>query len=321
MNQNILLKHKLYNNIQLYALFILLSSLIIYVALIIGGEMLVMVSLLSMIFLYFFNPTIASRFILRMYNAQLVPYSSAPALYELIDIISERAGLSDPPKLYYIPSGVINSFAVGRSNSASIAVSDGVLKNLTYEEIAGILGHEISHISSDDIRVMTFADISGRIVKALSVLGQLVILISLPLTLLNNIEINWLPFIIVIFSPIASDLIQLGVSRVREYEADIGSAMLLGDARPLVSALKKIDDYEHNYFRSMFSTALKIPEPSLLRTHPKTEERIRRLLAIQTTFKYERIKHNDDLISGNTPHHHIELKERKPRRHINGFWY
>jgi len=316
-----MLKHKLTNKLQIYALFLLLSSLVVYIALVIGGVVLAIVALFSVLVFYFFNPYIASHFILRMYSAQVIPYSSAPALYDMADELSARAGLSFTPKLYYIPSSVINSFTVGQSENSSIAISDGILRRLNYEEIAGIIGHEISHIKNDDIRVMIFADVAGRLIKIFSIMGQVLILLSLPFIFMGNVQINWLPFIFVIVAPLGSDLIQLAMSRVREYEADRGSAMLLGDARPLISALHKISFYEHNIFRSIITPVNKIPEPSLLRTHPQTEQRISRLIEIDKTIEHKPYQFHPDFLSGSQSHHHIETKHRHPRRHINGFWY
>jgi len=320
-SQHFLIKHKITNMLQLMAMFILLSSLIVYIALLIGGEIFAVFALTSVLFLYIGHPYIGPAFILKMYKAEPVPYDAAPVVYDLIDELSSRAGLSYSPKLYYIASGVINSFTVGRQDNSVIALSDGILRSLNYEELAGVIGHEISHIKSNDVRVMMFADIAGRILKVLSLLGQVLILLSLPLMLIGDFNINWLPFLIIVFAPLLSDLIQLGLSRIREYEADIGSAMLLGDARPLASALKKIDEYEHNYLSSIFSPVNKIPEPSLLRTHPKTGERISRLLAMQSEIKHTPVKHDQEILSGNRPHHYIVTGHRKPRRHFNGFWY
>ena len=316
-----IIKHKLVNKLQLYALFLLLSGLTVYIGLIIGGELLAIAVFFSVIIFYFVNPYIASQFILRMYNAQAIPYSSAPVLYDMLDQLSSRAGLSFSPKLYYVPSSAINSFTVGQSSRSIIAISDGILQQLNYEEISGILGHEISHIKNEDIRVMIFADISGRLIKIFSFMGQLLILISLPFILLGHMTINWLPLFIIIFAPFISDLIQLALSRVREYEADLGSALLLGDARPLISALNKISYYEHRYIKSLITPFYKIPEPSLLRTHPRTEERINRLRDIHETLKNESIEFYPEVLSGNRPHHHIETKHRNPRFHRNGFWY
>jgi len=321
MNQQVLLKHKLLNNLQLFGLFLLLSGLVVYIAFMIAGGFFALFAMLMVVMLYISNAYLAPSFILRMYKAQYVPYESAPILYDLVDELSSLAGLSQSPNLYYVPSSVINSFTVGRPNDAAIAISDGILKSLSYEEIAGILGHEISHIKNDDIRVMTFADIAGRIVKILSIMGQIMIIVTLPLTLLLNVEINWLPLIIMIFSPIGADLIQLGMSRIREYEADLGSAMLLGTATPLASALTKIEQFEHRFFYSLLPSIRKIPEPSLLRTHPSNEDRIKRLMEVQEKIEHEPLKHDADVLSGKRPHHHITSKSSKPKRHFNGFWY
>ncbi len=321
MNYHFLLKHKLINIFQSLALFVLLAGLIFYVALIVGGETLAFYAFFAVVLLFIGNPYLSSQFILRMYKAQPIPHSSAPDLYHLVEQLSKRAKLPVTPQLYYIPSSVINAFTVGKKDNPVVAISDGVLQNLSYQEMAGVLGHEIAHLQNDDIRVMTFADIAGRILKILSFMGQMLILISLPIAILSEVTINWIPFLIITFAPVVSDLIQLSLSRIREYEADIGSAMLLGDARPLASALAKIDDYEHNYLKSVFSPVPKIPEPSILRTHPETEERIKRLMELQPSITQEPLGHKQELLQGKIPHHFIETRHTKPRRHLNGFWY
>jgi len=263
---------------------------------------------------------IAPHIILRMYRAQPLTAHQAPAFQRLVSVLAQRAGLESVPRLYYVPSYVLNAFAIGSVRESAIAVSAGILQRLSLEEMAGILGHEITHIKNNDIRVMTFADIAGRMTKILSMLGQLMVLINLPLLFFTGVHLNWLPLIILICAPLLSDLVQLGLSRLREYDADLGSAILLGDGRPLASALGKLEHYEHNYLGGIFVPVQKIPEPSLLRTHPPLQERIKRLLA----FHAER--RGDPFVNSmaETQSHEIPVHvvyPRPGRRHFNGFWY
>lgn len=321
MDHDIVLKHRLVNISQALALVSLLAVLLAYLAYIIAGETLAWFSFFLVIALFFTNPVITPKLILRMYNARAIHYSEAPALFDIVNQLAIRAGLKLTPRLFYIPSHVINAFAMGTRDDSIIALSDGVLRKLTLEELAAIIAHEMTHIRHNDIRVMTFADIAGRVTKSLSMLGQLLIFINLPLILLTEIQISWWPLLVLLLAPLLSDLIQLGLSRVREYEADIGSAVLLGDARPLASALTKVESYTHN-FGSIFVPVRKIPEPSLLRTHPATEERVRRLLEFQQDSQLHPTMHNlanntvgQTLMTGITKTPHV------PRRHLNGFWY
>lgn len=320
MNSDLVVKHKLVNFIQSAALVLLLAGLMSYLALVIAGEFLAWLAFIAVVILFISNPSLTPQFILRMYDARPVGPHDAPQLHQLVQVIAERAGLSQVPKLYYIPSRVINAFAMGTSDDSTIAVSDGVLRKLSFEELAGILAHEITHVRNNDIRVMTFADIVGRITKLLSLFGQFLVFVNLPLILLTDIQINWWPLLVMVFAPLISDLIQLGLSRIREYDADLGSAILLGDARPLASALAKMEHYRHSFLDTLFVPVPKIPEPSLLRTHPPTDERIRRLL------DFDQSTHHKPLLQGDRPEEDVPIgfmrhHPRDPRRRISGFWY
>lgn len=322
MDHDILIKHRLVNIAQSIALVTLLALLLAYLAYMIAGETLAWFSIIMVIVLFFSNPVITPKIILRMYNARPINYAEAPELFEIVGKLATRAGLITPPRLFYLPSHVVNAFTMGTRRDSVIALSDGVLRKLSLEELAAIIAHEMTHVRHNDIRVMTFADIAGRVTKSLSMVGQLLILINLPLILLTDTQLNWWPLLVLLFAPIVSDLIQLGLSRVREYEADIGSAILMGDARPLAAALAKVENYSHNYFGGLFIPVRKIPEPSLLRTHPPTEERIRRLLAFHHHEHLQPLTH--DLFtatSGYKPFVRKTQVPHQPRRHFNGFWY
>jgi len=325
MDSELLVRHKFLNVFQSAALVLLLAGLMSYIAAAIAGEVLAWIAFSAVIILFFSNPVIAPQFILRMYNARPIDFYDAPRLHQLIETIAQRANLKVTPKLYYIPSHVINAFSMGTPKDSLIAVSDGVLRKLNFEELAAILAHEVTHVKNNDIRVMTFADIAGRITKILSLLGQFLVLVNLPLIMFTELEINWLPLLVMVFAPLLSDLIQLGLSRVREYDADLGSALLLGDAKPLASALSKMEHYKHNYFGGLFVPVQRIPEPSLLRTHPPTEERIKRLLEFHKTADLESMDAGK-VWEEHIPIKHIPIKFIKhrphhPRRRFTGFWY
>jgi Zn-dependent protease with chaperone function len=156
MNSDLVVKHKLVNFIQSAALVLLLAGLMSYLALAIAGEFLAWLAFIAVVILFISNPSLTPQFILRMYDARPVGPNDAPQLHQLIQVLAERAGLNRMPKLYYIPSRVINAFAMGTSDDSTIAISDGVLRKLSFEELAGILAHEITHVRNNDIRVMTF---------------------------------------------------------------------------------------------------------------------------------------------------------------------
>ncbi len=322
MDRVLVNKHKLLNFVQSVALVLLLACLLGYIALLIGGVIIAWVAFSAVIILYVTNPVIAPKFILRVYHARRINVREAQELYQLVEAISERAEMQRPPELFYIPSQEVNAFALGTASNSVVAISEGILGKLNFEELAAILAHEIAHIQNNDIRIMTFADISGRITKILSLLGQLLVLINLPLILLTDMRFNWFPLLVLIFAPWISDLIQLGLSRVREYKADLGSALLLGDARPLASALAKMEYYKYNLFRSLFYKTQKMPEPSLLRTHPPTKKRIKRLMEFQHEMRLQPMLHRYiNLGQDEVPIRILRADQRRPRRYLDGFWH
>jgi heat shock protein HtpX len=226
-----------------------------------------------------FEPTAASRLTLGLYRASPIPPETAPGLWHLLQAIAVRAGLDTPPVPHYIASPIINAFAVGNRTRSAIALTDGLLRELSAREIAGVLAHEAAHIAHGDLRVMGLADYVSRLTSLFALAGQILLLLSLPWLLVADMAINWLGLGLLIVSPHVALLAQLGLSRVREFDADLKAAELTGDPAGLASALARIEQVGRSW-RSLLLPGWGNPEPSWLRTHPVTEERIRRLLAL-----------------------------------------
>lgn len=228
-----------------------------------------------------FAPRVSPGFVLRLYQAQPIPESRAPQLTALVHELARRAGIAARPSLYYAPIGMLNAFAVGDRDDAAIAVTDGLLRAMSPRELAGILAHEISHIRHNDLRVMRLADAVGRFTSSLSLVGQLLLLINLPLLMTGSVPISWLGVFLLISAPTLSALLQLTLSRTREYQADLGASEITGDPEGLAVALEKLERYQGGWVEHMLSPGQRKPGPSLLRTHPSTEDRVRRLLALR----------------------------------------
>ena len=220
---------------------------------------------------------ISPRWLLRMYGARpLAPYE-APALYSTVRALSERAGLPAPPQLYYVPHRTMNAFSVGTRDDPALGVTDGLLRALSPRELSGVMAHEISHIRQNDLRVMTFADLIGRMTGFLSTTGQFLLFLNLPLLLMGRAPISWLAVVLLLVAPNVSGLLRLALSRTRELDADLGAARLSGDPLGLASALRKMECYGTGWLDRMLRP-YRTPSRSLLRTHPETEERVERLL-------------------------------------------
>ena len=311
-------QHRFSNRMQT---FILLASMMLFLGLlgwVIAGKLGIFVLLFSGLFIFLLSPNISPLLIMRMYRAQPLTWQQLPGLYQALEVLAERSGLKNIPRLYYVPSKMINAFAVGRRDQAVIAITDGFLKSFSIREAIAVLAHEISHIRSDDMRVMGLADMVSRLTSTLSLFGQILLLINLPLLLLGEVTISWLVIILLILAPQFSLLAQLGLSRTREFDADLNSALLTGDPKALASALVKIDKIQGGWIERMIMPGRKVPEPSWLRTHPPTEERVQRLLSLeqQQEARYPDISdwHYNALFSD-------KPRLKRPGWHINGLWH
>jgi heat shock protein HtpX len=200
MGQSELVRHRLINTLQTLLLLGAMSLLLGYLAWVIGGSALAVSAVALVVMLYWFNPAVSPRMVLKMYRGVPLAPPQAPGLYDILAYLTQRAGLPQVPRLHYVPSNIMNAFSVGDRNEAAIAISDGALRRLTFEEIAGVLAHEIAHISNNDMRVMGFADLASRATSLLSTLGQLLVIANLPLILFNAVSLPWLPVLALVFA-------------------------------------------------------------------------------------------------------------------------
>ena len=262
------------------------------------------------------NPTFAPQWIMRMYGAKPLTQSEAPQLHTALRELAVRAGLEVLPRLHYIPSRMVNAFTVGRADQSAIAVTDGLLRVLSSREIVAVLAHEISHVRSNDIWVMGLADMFSRMTSLLSMFGLLLLFVSLPLVMLAEVSVNWFVILLLIVAPNLSSLAQLGLSRTREYEADLNAVRLTGDPEAMASALIRIEQVSGAWLERIFLPGRRIPAPSLLRSHPSTESRIQRLRVLMPNKDY---LSSPDWLPDVQPHDRPAT--RAPRWHVNGLWY
>jgi heat shock protein HtpX len=260
------------------------------------------------------NPQVSPRMVLGMYRARRLSPYEAPELYRLLAAISERAGLP-VPDLHYVPSRVPNAFAVGRPEEAAIAVTDGLLRTMTLRELAGVLAHEVSHIRNRDLWVMGLADIVARMTGAMSLLGVFLLILNLPLFLGGVATVPWLLVLLLFWAPTLTALLQLALSRTREFDADLDAAHLTGDPEALASALAKLHRAERGSWERMLLPGRRMPDPSLLRTHPATAKRIRRLLSLRRRLPAPLVTRTGGALPPAFP------PFGRPRRPVGGLWY
>jgi heat shock protein HtpX len=245
-------------------------------ALILGGAM--------NFFAYWFS----DKMVLRMYNAREVDETSAPQFYAMVRELAQRAGLP-MPRVYLIDEAQPNAFATGRNpRNAAVAATTGILRQLSARELRGVMAHELAHVRHRDILIST---ISATMAGAISMLANFAMFFGgrnsegRPANPLAGL-------LVALLAPLAASLIQMAISRAREFEADRGGAEISGDPGALADALTKIDRYargipmlaaeEHPATAQMM-----IMNPlrggglaNLFSTHPATEERVARLRAL-----------------------------------------
>jgi heat shock protein HtpX len=262
------------------------------------------------------SPRIAPEIIMRMYGARRLGVAEGAAVLGIVEQLARRAGLPAPPQLYVIPSPIINAFATGVQSNSLLAVTQGLLNRLNGRELVGVLAHEMAHIRHNDLWIMSLADTMSRFTHFMSMLGVLLFIFSLPATLLGGQSFPLTGILLLYFAPTISNLLQLGLSRAREYDADLEGARLSGDPEALASALQKIETAQGRMWETIFMPGRNVPVPSILRTHPSTEERVRRLRQFNAP---TRPPVQAAGVAALGPH--FAPPHAAPRYHLTGLWY
>ena len=307
---------KLKNVLHTLTLFLCMGAIFALVGFVLAGVEGILWAAFLAVLVLAISPNIPPSLIFSLYEGKLLSANNAPDLYQIVRELSARADLPALPAIYYLPSQLMNAFSVGTSANSAIGLSDALLNSLNIREIIAVLGHEISHIQHNDVRVMTYADLISRITRTLSLTGFLLTFINLPLYFLGLVTISWFALGILIVAPSLISFLQLLLSRLREFDADHQAVLLTGDPEGLIMALRKLELYESSLLDILFGRGRSISIPSILRTHPETEERVKRLLHLkppaQPTLNYA----DDDRF---TIPIHYQKSAKKPRRYLGRF--
>lgn len=218
--------------------------------------------------------------VLRLYRARRLRPEDFPEGHRILRLLAARADLPAPPELYYVPSNLMNAFSVGRPEDSAIGITDALARRLTPREFAGVIAHELSHIRNEDLKVMALADMVSRMTSAMSAVGLFVLFINIPAILAGGGQVPWLGILLLWMAPTIGALLQLALSRAREYDADLDAAGLTGDPEGLASALVQLERSQGRMWEMMLPGG-RVPQPSVLRSHPKTSERVRRLMSLK----------------------------------------
>ncbi len=276
------------NRVKTYFLLILLTVLFVFIGSFFGKSGMIIAFIIALAlnwFSYFFS----DKIVLAMYRARPVSYNEAPDLHGLIEQLCQSGNIPKP-SIYIIPSQSPNAFATGRDpNHAAVAVTEGILEILNEGELKGVLGHELSHVKNRDILIATIvATIAGAITMLARMLQWAAMFGGVDRDNRKGGVFSLIAMLLfAILAPIAAMIIQLAVSRSREYLADEGGAKLCGNPLYLANALKKLSEgvrrnpmttsnpsTSHLFIVNPFSAKGLV---NLFSTHPPMEERIKRL--------------------------------------------
>lgn len=265
-----------------------LTALFLACGWLLGGQQGAVIAFMAALAMNAFAFWNSDKMVLRMHNARPVSAQSAPDLYRLVEGLAQRAELP-MPAVYLIESDQPNAFATGRDpQHSAVAVTSGLLNSLDQREVAGVIAHELAHIKNRDTLTMTVA---ASIAGAIGFLAQFAFFFGGSR---NGERANPLAAILVmLLAPLAAMLVQMAISRTREFSADRLGAEIAGDPRGLASALQDIEriatgTYVATAERNPATAHLFIINPlhggavaGLFRTHPPTRERIARLLELE----------------------------------------
>ena len=278
----------MFNLLKTAVLMAAITALFMAIGAMIGGQTGMLLALVVAVGMNFFSYWFSDTMVLKMYSAREVDETSAPQFYAMVRELAARAELP-MPRVYLIDEDAPNAFATGRNpEHAAVAATTGILRVLSAAELRGVMAHELAHVKHRDILIST---VSATMAGAISMLANFAMFFGGRDS--NDRHSNPLVGILVaILAPIAAGLIQMAISRAREFEADRGGAEISGDPAALASALTKI----HRYAQGIpLETTERHPETAqmmimnplsggglagLFSTHPPTEERVEALLAM-----------------------------------------
>jgi len=276
----------MFNLMKTAILMAAITALFMALGAMVGGRSGMMLALLVALGMNFFSYWFSDTMVLKMYNAREVDESSAPQFYGMVRELAQKAQLP-MPRVYVIDENAPNAFATGRNpEHAAVAATTGIMRVLSERELRGVMAHELAHVKHRDILIST---VSATMAGAISMLANFAMFFggrdsegrsSNPLV----------GILVAVLAPIAASVIQMSISRAREFEADRGGAEISGDPAALASALEKI----HRIAQGIpLEAAERHPETAqmmimnplsgrglagLFSTHPATEERVARLL-------------------------------------------
>ena len=273
------------NNLKVFGLMAAMMALFGVLGASLGGQGGMVMALLFGGVMNFVMYFASAKMVLRMYKAQVVTAAEAPGLYEMVDRLRQRAGLP-MPTVAIAPHAQPNAFATGRNpDNAVVCVTEGIMRLVSKDELEGVIAHELAHIKNRDMLLQTFTATMAGAISNLAWFGMFAG---------GNDEDGGNPIagiLTVILAPIAASLVQLAISRQREFKADAVGAQICGRPLALAGALRKLDAAAHQIPMQVAPAVAPLAQVNplaaysggiskLFSTHPPTEERVAKLQAM-----------------------------------------
>jgi heat shock protein HtpX len=269
----------------------LLTAILVLIGGAIGGQQGMLVAFVLALAMNFFSYWFSDRIVLKMYGAQPIEEAQSPRLFAMVRRLATRAGIP-MPRVYLIPSETPNAFATGRNpEHAAVAVTEGIMRLLDEEELEGVLAHELAHVTNRDVLISTLAATLAGAITYLAHMAQWAAFFGGGRSDDDEHGSNPIAMILMaVLAPLAAMLVQLAVSRSREYHADATGARLAGKTWGLAKALEKLQMAQQvvPMDANPATAHLFIVNPlsgravaTLFSTHPPLEERIARLRAMR----------------------------------------
>ena len=278
------------NTMKTFILMAALTALFMFAGQALGGQSGMAFALVMALAMNFFAYWFSDKLALSMSRAREVSYEQAPQLHAMVEKLAQNAGLPKP-RVYVMPGQTPNAFATGRNpEHAAVAVTEGLLNLLQRDELEGVIGHELGHIKNRDILISSIAAVMAGAISYLATMAQWAMIFGGGGGNDDEGRGNLVGMVVMmIIAPLAAAIIQMAISRSREYLADATGAKICGHPISLANALQHLEEYNHRLpMRVNPATAqMYIVNPlasgtmaSLFSTHPPIQERIKRLRAM-----------------------------------------